>query len=80
MRLRALRLLALFFAGALTLGFSLGWKALKPRMDLLSEGFQGRERDYARARLIAVDYPVFGTGPGTFESVSACGWRSPTPA
>ena len=70
MRLRALRLLALFFAGALTLGFSLGWKALKPRMDLLSEGFQGRERDYARARLIAVDYPVFGTGPGTFESVS----------
>jgi hypothetical protein len=66
----ALRVLALFFVGALALGFSLGWKGLKPRMASLGEGFQHREQDYDRARPIAEDYPVFGTGPGTFESVS----------
>jgi hypothetical protein len=69
-RTLALRVLALFFAGALTLGFSLGWKALKPRIASLGEGLQHREQDYDRARPIAEDYPVFGTGPGTFESVS----------
>jgi hypothetical protein len=62
--------LVLFFSGALALGFSLGWKALKPRMASLTEGYQHREQDYERARPIAADYPVFGTGPGTFESVS----------
>ena len=62
--------LVLFFAGALALGFSLGWKALKPRMATLGQGFHGREQDYDRARPIAADYPVFGTGPGTFASVS----------
>jgi hypothetical protein len=62
--------LGLFFVGALVLGFALGWKALKPRMAQLREGYENREEDYARARPIAADYPVFGTGPGTFESVS----------
>jgi hypothetical protein len=62
--------LVLFFAGALALGFALGWRALKPRMASLGQGFQGREQDYDRARPIAADYPVFGTGPGTFETVS----------
>lgn len=70
MRTTTLGVLALFFAGALALGYSLGWKALKPRMAKLSEGFQQRERDYDRARPIAADYPVFGTGPGSFENVS----------
>ena len=62
--------LAGFCAGALVLGFALGWKALKPRLATLDEGFQGRERDNDRARQMAADYPVFGTGPGTFETVS----------
>jgi len=66
----ALRVLALFFVGALALGFSLGWKALKPRMAVLGEGVEHREKDYNRARPIASDYPLFGTGPGSFESVS----------
>jgi O-Antigen ligase len=65
-----MRVLALFFVGALALGFALGWKALAPRMAQLREGYQLREQDYDRARPIAADYPVFGTGPGTFESVS----------
>ncbi|MCX6923566.1 MAG: O-antigen ligase family protein, partial [Verrucomicrobia bacterium] len=69
-RLTTLRVLALFFAGVLVLGFSLGWKALKPRMASIDEGFQQREQAYDAARPMAADYPVFGTGPGTFESVS----------
>jgi hypothetical protein len=62
--------LSLFFVGALALGFALGWKALEPRLAQLHEGYVNREQDYDRARPIAEDYPVFGTGPGTFESVS----------
>lgn len=62
-------LLVLFFAAALTLGFALGWKSLKPRMSQLHEGFAGREQMYDNARPMAEDYPVFGTGPGTFETV-----------
>jgi O-Antigen ligase len=61
--------LLLFFAGALALGFALGWKTLKPRMDQLSEGFDTRQQMYELARPMADDYPLFGTGPGTFESV-----------
>ena len=61
--------LFLFFTGALALGFALGWKSLKPRMAQLSEGFELREAMYDAARPMAADYPVFGTGPGTFESV-----------
>ncbi len=69
-RIITLWVLAVFFAAALALGYSLGWKALKPRMALLSESFQGREQEYDRARPMAADYPVFGTGPGTFATVS----------
>jgi hypothetical protein len=61
--------LLLFFTGALALGFTLGWKTLKPRMAHLSEGFEGRQRMYDFARPMAADYPLFGTGPGTFETV-----------
>ena len=61
--------LILFFTGALVLGFALGWKSLKPRMAQLSEGFETRQAMYDAARPMATDYPLFGTGPGTFESV-----------
>jgi hypothetical protein len=61
--------LLLFFTGALALGFALGWKTLKPRMAQISEGFDTREQMYDYARPMAEDYPLFGTGPGTFESV-----------
>jgi hypothetical protein len=62
--------LALFLSGALALGFSLGWKALKPRMEMIHEGLRNREQMYDAFRPMAADYPVFGIGPGTWESVS----------
>jgi hypothetical protein len=58
-----------FFTGALALGYALGWKTLKPRMAHLGGGFENRERMYDTARPMAEDYPLFGTGPGTFDSV-----------
>jgi len=61
--------LALFISGALALGFALGWKTLKPRMDHISEDVQIRQRMYEKGRPMAAEYPLFGTGPGTFETV-----------
>jgi len=70
-RTRSLTLacLALFFSTALALGFALGWKTIKPRMARISEDFEVRKEMYAYARPMAADYPLFGTGPGTFETV-----------
>jgi len=60
----------LFFA-ALTLGFGvwLGWATLEPRLepDEFQSSLADRNYMYETARQMAVDYPVFGTGPGTFE-------------
>ena len=65
----ALVLLLVFFATTLALGFALGWNALKPRLTELQEGFANREAMYAAAKPMAADYPVFGTGPGTFDTL-----------
>jgi O-antigen ligase len=59
----------LFVVVALALGFLLGWKALRPRMTELREGFEGREEMYAAARPMTRDYPLFGVGPGAYETV-----------
>ena len=60
----------LFFA-ALTLGFGawLGWANLTPRLEPeeFQNGLAGRNYMYETARQMALDYPVFGTGAGTFE-------------
>ena len=79
-RTRNLTLACLFlcFTGALALGFALGWKSLKPRMAQLSEGFDVRQGMYDAARPMAADYPVFGTGPGTFETVFGQLYRKTT--
>jgi O-antigen ligase len=61
--------LAAFLGLVFALGLALGWKALEPRMLALEEGFNLREEMYANARPMARDYPVFGTGPGTFQYV-----------
>ena len=57
----------------LILGFSalLGWEKLAPRFETetFHEGLAGRNSMYDLARPMADDYPLFGTGPGTFESL-----------
>jgi O-antigen ligase len=62
-------LLLIFSLAALGLGFGLGWKALKPRLSQMREGFEGRQETYDLAQPMADDYPLFGTGPGTFGTV-----------
>jgi hypothetical protein len=62
--------LGIFFAAVLVLGASLGWRALAPRLEQLDEGFAGRNLMYEAARPIAREFPMYGTGPGTFETVS----------
>jgi len=68
-RKATLACLVLFLTASLALGLGLGWKALKPRLAQLDEGFELREKMYETARPMARDYPWFGTGPGTFETV-----------
>ena len=68
-RSRTLMTLLVFFVGALSLGLALGWKTLQPRMARIGEDYEYREDMYARAQPMAADYPLFGTGPGTFEPV-----------
>jgi O-antigen ligase len=55
--------------GALGLGLVLGWKELHPRLNHVGFGLAERERLYERAHRMAAEYPMFGTGPGTFERV-----------
>jgi hypothetical protein len=72
-------LLLLFSLAALGLGFGLGWKALKPRLSQvqLREGFELRQEAYDLAQRMATDYPLFGTGPGTFGTVFQFYRKSP---
>lgn len=59
----------IFLIASLSLGFSLGWGALKPRMAKITEGYRYRERMYQFAEPMAADYPVYGIGPGAFVYV-----------
>jgi hypothetical protein len=62
--------LALFFLTAPVLGLALGWNTLGPRLMELREGYEGRQAIYHAASQIAADFPWYGTGPGTYASVS----------
>lgn len=66
----SLALLALFLVSTFTLGMTVGWHTLSPRMAALEDGLDLRSKLYAAAAPMAADYPIFGTGPGTFETVS----------
>lgn len=68
-RLGTVVALGLFCALAVSLGWYFGWSSLEPRMEQIGEGFQNREEMYDAARPMAADYPIFGTGPGTFGTV-----------
>lgn len=62
-------MLGIFFVLVLTLGWYFGWGSLEPRMEQIGEGFQNREEIFDSAKPMAADYPLFGTGPGTFGTV-----------
>jgi O-antigen ligase len=61
--------LVLFLAVTIALGWHFGWAALSKRLEVIGEGYAGREAMYEAARPMAQDYPWFGTGPGTFGTV-----------
>lgn len=69
-RLAATWPLIVYLVLVLCTGFGLGWKSLQPRLADWKRGYAEREAAYQYAAQIAADYPVFGTGPGTYESVS----------
>ena len=62
-------MLSLFFVLALTLGWYFGWDSLVPRLEQIQAGYLNRAEMYVAARPMARDYPLFGTGPGTFGTV-----------
>ena len=61
--------LVLCLGTALLLGLGFGWHALAPRMEQIGEGYDGRQALYAAAAPMARDYPLYGTGPGTYATV-----------
>ena len=62
-------MLGIFFVLALALGGYFGWNSLEPRLEQIGEGFQNREEIFNSAKPMAADFPLFGTGPGTFGTV-----------
>ncbi|PYI87063.1 MAG: hypothetical protein DME26_07395 [Verrucomicrobia bacterium] len=47
-----------------------GWEPLRPRLEkMLADNLTGREEVFENARRMAGDFPVFGSGPGTFGSL-----------
>jgi O-antigen ligase len=62
-------LLGGFVVLVLGLGWYFGWDSLQPRMEQIGEGFQNRQEMFDAAKPMAADYPLFGTGPGTFGTV-----------
>jgi O-antigen ligase len=62
--------LATVFVSTISLGVYLGSEKLVPRLQLVfSDDLSGRGQIYRNARQMVLDYPVFGTGPGTFPWV-----------
>lgn len=57
---------------AITLGAAsyLGWDDLAQRLrDTAADPLKGRDETYRLAERMAQDYPIFGVGPGAFDSV-----------
>jgi hypothetical protein len=62
-------LILVLLACILGAGSLLGWKSLAPRMEMIHEGYEGREGLYIAGRYMARDNALFGTGPGTFGTM-----------
>jgi O-antigen ligase len=62
--------IVVLFSAALVLAGYLGWESLAPRFQtIFSDDMSGRVEIYRNAEQMARDFPVFGTGPGTFPWV-----------
>lgn len=59
----------LIIGGAIWSGLLLGWEELAPRLEMIEQGYKEREFMFGAGRQMASDNPVFGTGPGTFNSL-----------
>jgi hypothetical protein len=59
----------IFFGCVLGAGLYLGWEPLAGRLKHAETDLFSRENIYTTAKQITHDYPLFGTGPGSFESV-----------
>lgn len=66
---RSVAAVALCFAAVFVFGFTFGWRQLRPRVEHAQTDLREREQLYERGRQMARDYPIFGTGPGTFAPV-----------
>jgi O-antigen ligase len=62
-------LILFFLAGVVGGGGVLGWKSLAPRMEMIHEGYEARQGLYLAGHYMARDNDVFGTGPGTFNTM-----------
>ena len=62
--------LTFLFLSLPVLGLALGWNELIQRTNSLGESLERRERIYEVARQMVKDFAPFGSGPGTYESVS----------
>jgi hypothetical protein len=61
---------AAIFISALALVTGLGWSPLVERLKLLDhDELGGRQMIYENSQQMLEDYPVFGSGPGTFSSI-----------
>jgi hypothetical protein len=60
----------LVFVATLGLAGYLGWEKLEPRLkNIFADDLSGRVQLYRNAQQITRDFPVYGTGPGTFPWV-----------
>lgn len=59
----------LIVGGAILSGLLLGWEQLAPRIEMIEEGYKQREFMFGAGRQMAQDNPVFGIGPGAFNSM-----------
>ena len=69
------RFLRLSVSTALLVGlgtaFYLGWEKLEPRlMNIFMDNLSGRTQIYVVTNKMIDEYPIFGSGPGSFEAVT----------
>ncbi len=58
------------FVVILGLAGYLGWQQLRPRLEIVPPDDVGQRTEiYKNAEVVSRDFPIFGTGPGTFGSI-----------